>query len=662
MSPKKQLSRLNIDGEWFVDESGRRVILRGVNLGGDSKVPYPDGGTEVPTDFSDHKEVSFVGRPFPLKDAREHLSRLKVWGFNVLRLLTTWEAVEYAGPGKYDEEYLDYYAEVCRLAGEHGLYVFVDFHQDVWSRMTGGDGAPCWLFEKVGIDYTKIPQADAAVVMQNLYDYDDPRPRQQKNYPQMCWASNYDYPINGIMWTLFFGGRDFAPDLIIDGVNVQDYMQGHYLNCLKEIGKRVKGLPNVLGFDTLNEPHYGWIGNYLNDSVEAEGGEEKQTLGLVWKPIEALYCAGGNPVKLPKMKISILRAGIVVEKMVTANRSGVSIWFEGRKDPFAAAGAWRVKGGGGYEILRNDFFKVVKGRKVDFDNDYLFPFFHRVTDTVREINPKWLIFAEKPEERESHEREFAGDVPDQMVNASHWYDIVTLATKLSLYPVKFDSRRNKLLFGRKGIQRMYEEQLGVLKDASGRVKGKCPTLVGEFGIPYDLNGARAYKKWAKGNRSPKIWRSHVMALDLMYNAMDALFLNSTQWNYTATNSNDLKIGDRWNQEDLSVYSEDQRDNPSDINSGGRAMEGFVRPYPPFTQGTPIESRFDRKKGVYTLKYLADTKIKAPTVIFVPRLQFPKGYGIDVEGAEGYQMTRNKEDQFVAIIAGGDGETTVTIRR
>ena len=31
-------------------------------------------------------------------------------------------------------------AEVCRRAGEHGLYVFVDFHQDVWSRMTGGDG------------------------------------------------------------------------------------------------------------------------------------------------------------------------------------------------------------------------------------------------------------------------------------------------------------------------------------------------------------------------------------------------------------------------------------------------------------------------------------------------------------------------------------------
>lgn len=55
-----------------------------------------------------------------------------------MRLLTTWEAVEHAGPGEYDQEYLDYFTELCRLAGEFGLYVYVDFHQDAWSRMSGG--------------------------------------------------------------------------------------------------------------------------------------------------------------------------------------------------------------------------------------------------------------------------------------------------------------------------------------------------------------------------------------------------------------------------------------------------------------------------------------------------------------------------------------------
>ncbi|MGZ5934847.1 MAG: cellulase family glycosylhydrolase, partial [Rhizomicrobium sp.] len=210
------MQKLDMKGRWFVDESGRRVILRGVNLGGDCKVPWPDGGTEHPSDFSDHRIVSFIGRPFPLAEADEHLARLKHWGFNCLRLLTTWEAVEHAGPGQYDEAYLDYFAEVSRRAGKFGLYVFIDFHQDVWSRMSGGDGAPGWTFEAVGLDFTKFHAAGAAHVMQHKYDYAKGG-RQEDRYPQMSWSSNYRLPANAIMWTLFFAGRDMTPDFKIDG-------------------------------------------------------------------------------------------------------------------------------------------------------------------------------------------------------------------------------------------------------------------------------------------------------------------------------------------------------------------------------------------------------------------------------------------------------------
>lgn len=229
---------LKTKGEFFVDKYQRTVLLRGINLGGDSKVPYPNGGTFQPTDFSDHKTVSFIGRPFPLKEADQHFLRLKDWGFNCLRLLITWEAVEHQGPGEYDEDYLDYFESIVKKACEYGFYIFVDFHQDVWSRMTGGDGAPGWIFERIGMDISKISSSDSALVMQAKYDFSKPGTRQESNYPTMCWAQNYRYPANAILWTLFFAGRDFAPNFMLDGLNVQDYLQKHYLGCIKKVDRK----------------------------------------------------------------------------------------------------------------------------------------------------------------------------------------------------------------------------------------------------------------------------------------------------------------------------------------------------------------------------------------------------------------------------------------
>src|SRR5512136_43578 len=119
----------------FIDEVGRILMLRGVNLGGGSKVPSrPNGATHIRERFFDHRDVSFVGRPFPLVEADEHFGRLAAWGLTTLRFLVTWEAIEHAGPGIYDEAYLDYVRAVVQKAGEHGIRLFIDPHQDVWSR------------------------------------------------------------------------------------------------------------------------------------------------------------------------------------------------------------------------------------------------------------------------------------------------------------------------------------------------------------------------------------------------------------------------------------------------------------------------------------------------------------------------------------------------
>jgi len=107
------LPRVHIEGRWFVERKpGGALFCAGVNLGGDCKVPFPDGGTNFPSDFSNHREVFFHWPVrFPIAEADEHFSRLRAWGFNCLRMLTTWEAVEHRGPNDYDSEYLDYFAE-----------------------------------------------------------------------------------------------------------------------------------------------------------------------------------------------------------------------------------------------------------------------------------------------------------------------------------------------------------------------------------------------------------------------------------------------------------------------------------------------------------------------------------------------------------------------
>ena len=625
---------MSVDKEYFKDEYGRTIILRGVNLGGDCKVPYPDGGTYVPTDFSDHRAVNFINRPFSLDKVDEHFTRLKSWGFNCLRLLTTWEAIEHKGPNEFDTEYLDYYAKLCKRADDHGLYVVVDFHQDVWSRMSGGDGAPCWLFEKIGIDYTKIRTTNAALVMQYEYDYTGPTPWQEHKYPPMCWLQNKFYPAGCIMYTLFFGGRYFAQHRSIDGVNIQDYMQGHFLRCQQEIAKRIKDCTHVIGFDTLNEPSPGWIGTPLDKPINKTIHKLATKTNIIWRPIDGLYSMSGHTVKLPIK--GILRTYGV--KLINPDKE--SLWLPGHTDPFQDEGAWKMKPDGTYDILRNDFFQRAQGKLIDFKHDCLSPFYYKVAENIRAINSDWILFLEKDPYDLFHE--YPQNIPPNSVNATHWYHSYMLKTKQY-----------------KSYRAWYKYQLNMIKKKSKNMNDGCPTLLGEFGIPFNLYFGLAYKKYKQGDHSSSIWSKHTQALDKMYDTLDALLLHSTQWNYTASNSNNPVIGDGWNQEDFSIYSPDQRDDPKDINSGGRAIQGFVRPFPHAIQGKPLKIRFNQKTGRFLFRYLASPSIQHPTEIYVPNIQYPKGYEIEAKDVD---IQKDEQNQRVFLISNSSGVILVNIKR
>lgn len=610
----------DIDGSRFVDARGRHAILRGVNLGGDSKVPLSHAGPVPPRDFSDHRSVSFVGRPFPLEQADEHLARIRGWGFNVLRLLTTWEAVEHAGHGQYDEAYLDYLAAVCTRAGEHGLAVFIDFHQDVWSRMTGGDGAPGWVFEAVGLNLAAFDAADAVHVMQQRYDYASPHARQEDRYPMMSWPRNYQMPVNGVMWTAFFAGACLTPDWRIGGINVQDFLQNAYLGAMRAVADRLKSLDNVIGFDSLNEPGLGWVGQKVSERRSGPDAANPMPLwaGPSWTPLDGLRVARGLTARLPVLERQGTGMAVIGEEVVNPDR--VSIWLDDGPDPFEAAGAWKLEGETAH-VLDEDFFRVQNGRPLDHERDFMLPFFGKVAAAIRGVREDWLLFGEMCPYLMLQGKTFPKPMPARTVNASHWYDVEILRSKLFDPQADLDACRQRY-----GFQLGYIRAMGLTMREEG-----APTLIGEFGVPYDLNHGEAFDRWASGERGQDVWRAHATALGLMYDTLDGLLLSSTQWNYTASNRNDLRIGDGWNQEDLSIYSIDQETSADDPASGSRGLAGFSRPYARSAQGVITRMAFEVGERRFTVAIEVDPDIEAPTEIYVPAWRFPEGVDAAMTG-------------------------------
>ncbi|MEO0565680.1 MAG: cellulase family glycosylhydrolase, partial [Chloroflexota bacterium] len=273
---------MHTDGVWFKDDAGRTLLLRGVNVGGSSKLPLtPNGATYRREGFYEHRGVSFVGRPFPLEEADEHFARFQSWGMTFLRWLVPWEAVEHAGPGLYDTDYLDYLRAILEKANTYDIQVFIDPHQDAWSRWTGGDGAPGWTLEAVGMDLTKLYPTGAAITHQ---EHGDP-------YPRMIWPTNYYKFGAATMFTLFFAGDHLAPATTVDGTDLRTYLQTHYLNAYRKVAETLADLPNVVGFDTMNEPIRGYIETRDLSRDEPHG---LLSLGATPTPLQAMALASGH--------------------------------------------------------------------------------------------------------------------------------------------------------------------------------------------------------------------------------------------------------------------------------------------------------------------------------------------------------------------------------
>ncbi len=577
-------------------------MLRGVNLGGSSKVPLrPNGATHLREGFFDHRQCSFVGRPFPLEEADEHLGRLRAWGFNFLRLLVTWEAIEHEGPGRYDEAYLDYLRRVAEKAGEHGFYLLIDPHQDVWSRFTGGDGAPGWTLEAVGLDPTRFAVTGAAIVHATYGD----------RLPAMIWPTNGTKLAAATMFTLFFAGNDLAPRTMVDGEPVQEFLQRHYIASIQQVASRLRGSRHVLGYDTMNEPLAGYIG--CTDLTAPPG---RLTLGPCPTPLQAMALGDGTPQAIASWRLG--RLGFRREGTVRLNEERQRAWRAGSECVWRQHGVWDLDAAGAPRLLRPHHFRRVEGREVEFGQDYYRPFANRFAAAIEAVHPRAVIFLET-EPGALPPRWGPGDAGN-VAFAPHWYDVSVLVARRYSPFLAVDIHRGRVVAGLPAkIRRSFAEQLAFFRQGARERLGDVPVVLGEFGVPFDLPDKRVYR--TGDLRVPE------RALDRSFQAIEANLLDSSLWNYTPDNTNER--GDQWNGEDLSIFSRDQQAHPADPYSGGRGLAAAVRPYPRATAGKPQRLRFNPGNRRFEFAFVSDPEVAAPTEIFVPNLQYPEGYRVEV---------------------------------
>ena len=602
-------------GKYITDDYGRINILRGVNLGGSSKIPFPGSGG------------SFVGRPFPLEEAEGHFDRLKFSGFNFVRLLVTWEALEHSGPGQYDEPYLSYLEKILLIAGQKGISVLLDPHQDVWSRWTGGDGAPLWTLEKLGIDTAKLDPVGAAVTPEGCKEAGRP-------YRTMVWPVNYSLYAAASMFTLFFAGNSFAPQVKIDGENAQDYLQGRYLAAFGHCLEKLKNCRALAGLGVMNEPHPGFIGYGDLRGLE----NVTLALGPMPSPFQAMIAASGYSVRV-KAYAPWLKGWLTTGREII-NPDGQKLFLAGYSCPWKQAGVWTDEKNSP-RLLRPDHFSKYQGRSIRFTDDFLKPFMLSFMEKMQKVKKPSLFFIEGiPHGENPH---WGKEDPQNVVNAFHHYDGFTLFTKSFRPWFTVDTKTGRLILGKKRTAAHYSAKLAEAKSWARENMEEAPCFLGEFGLPFDLNHGKAHKT---GDYS-----LHERALSLYYDAIDENLLGSAIWNYTADNDN--INGDHWNGEDLSIVS------------GGkpRAEGGWRRPYPAATAGIPLKFNWDRRRLALYYRFNPDPGINAPTEIYLPAITFGKEPSVTAIGLN-QEPLRTKysteEEKLYVYNDGYSGEVLVTV--
>ena len=191
--------RIRATSHGLVDEEGRTIILRGVNVG-------QKGGTYLPK----HDEAS-------IKEL------VKETGINFVRFYIHWRKLE-PKAHQFDSGYIREVARIAKSFTNAGVYVMIDLHQDVWGEPFSCSGAAAWT--SMGLDRAQTPMT--------------------KGLP---WQAQY---LDRRVYQSF---NHFWNDDSLPGDHMS--LQQHYAKALGLVAKELADNDMVLGYDMINEPFMG---------------------------------------------------------------------------------------------------------------------------------------------------------------------------------------------------------------------------------------------------------------------------------------------------------------------------------------------------------------------------------------------------------------------
>jgi len=440
-----------------------------------------------------------------------------------------------------------------------------------------------WTIYACGLNPQSFAATEAAIV-HNIYPEPD-------EFPKMIWSTNYFRLAAVTIFTLFFGGKDFAPKCIINGMNIQDYLQSHFINACAHLARRIHEAGDledvvVVGWESMNEPNRGLVGYADLNVIPKEQKLKKGTCPTIW---QCLLTGSGRACEVETWDMGGLGPYKVGTTLIDPH--GEKAWLPADYDDsrygykrdegwklgeciWAQHGVWDPETD---TLLQKDYFakNPRTGDVIDypnFTNTYFMDLYRKWRDAIRTHHKGSLLLMQYPTLELPPEIAGTEDDDPKMAYAPHFYDGITLMTKkwnrtwnvdvVGVLRGRYLHPVFAIKVGEAAIRNSFKDQLASLRQEGKDRVGNHPCVLTEFGIPYDMDEKKAYETGDYSSQSA--------ALDANYYGVEGALMEGTfLWVYVARNTH--KRGDQWNGEDLSIHSLD--DKPAPISAIPKSING-----------------------------------------------------------------------------------------